>query len=391
MSAFKKLRSTDSFISVYNAYKNRTFNSSSFGEYGITVKTAVRDTGSLLPADSDYNEALNYRSINHLYYNDFNDESGVLISGSLEQYLDSSLFSGSRILPESASIISLPKDIVGTHIKPGSFSFSIDLAIPVYKFENLGTGNTAVDACANYPNQSTVTAYGTKRIFKQNTILYNDPDTSDPANEYVGGSDFFSDGKTAVEIDNDGGTLFPSNCSPSTATESNGIPYYSGSTYILTDNGEGALSGSGTIPPYLTSSIDTGSFAGDIIYRHGLISITDSGLVGVIAQAGDFKYTASFESTQPVFTSNNYCKTLSSDFLFSTNPSACQSEAVLSGSISYSGGLPANNVTGSEFSPYITTVGLYNDAHELVAVAKLGQPIPKSKTNDMTFVVKFDI
>ena len=93
MSAFKKLRSTDSFISVYNAHKNRTFNSSSFGEYGITVEAAVRDTGSLLPADSDYNEALNYRSINHLYYNDFNDESGILVSGSLEHYLDTSLFS----------------------------------------------------------------------------------------------------------------------------------------------------------------------------------------------------------------------------------------------------------------------------------------------------------
>ena len=79
------------------------------------------------------------------------------------------------------------------------------------------------------------------------------------------------------------------------------------------------------------------------------------------------------------------------DSNFTQNPTACQTEAVLSGSLSYSGGLPKNNITGSEFAPYITTVGLYNDAHELIAVAKLGQPIPKSKTNDMTFVVKFDI
>ena len=39
----------------------------------------------------------------------------------------------------------------------------------------------------------------------------------------------------------------------------------------------------------------------------------------------------------------------------------------------------------------INLANLYNDATELIAVAKLGQPIPKSKTNDMTFVVKFDI
>jgi hypothetical protein len=102
-------------------------------------------------------------------------------------------------------------------------------------------------------------------------------------------------------------------------------------------------------------------------------------------------YTASWESTYPVFTQNAYCKVKSSEFNSTQNPTACQTESALSGSLSYSGGLPKNNVTGSEFSPYVTTVGLYNDAHELVAVAKLGQPIPKSKTNDMTFVVKFDI
>jgi len=169
MSAFKKLRSTDSFISVYNAHKNRTFNSSSFGEYGITVEAAVRDTGSLLPADSNYNEALNYRSINHLYYNDFNVESGILTSGSLEHYLDTSLFSGSRILPASASIVSLPKDLVGTHIKPGSFTFTVDLGVQAYKFESLGfSAFDGGSACGDYPNSGTSIVYGENRVLKNN-------------------------------------------------------------------------------------------------------------------------------------------------------------------------------------------------------------------------------
>jgi ELWxxDGT repeat protein len=46
--------------------------------------------------------------------------------------------------------------------------------------------------------------------------------------------------------------------------------------------------------------------------------------------------------------------------------------------------------TGSYFQPYVTTIGLYNDANELVAVGKLAQPVPKSRYTDMTFVVKFD-
>ena len=44
-----------------------------------------------------------------------------------------------------------------------------------------------------------------------------------------------------------------------------------------------------------------------------------------------------------------------------------------------------------EFKPYITTVGLYNEANELIAVAKANRPIPKSHNVDMTFVVKLDI
>jgi len=54
-------------------------------------------------------------------------------------------------------------------------------------------------------------------------------------------------------------------------------------------------------------------------------------------------------------------------------------------------GVIASNVTGSAFSPYITTIGLYNDANELIAVAKTGRPVPKPINTDMTLVVKIDL
>jgi hypothetical protein len=44
-----------------------------------------------------------------------------------------------------------------------------------------------------------------------------------------------------------------------------------------------------------------------------------------------------------------------------------------------------------DFTPYITTIGLYNEANELLAVAKLGQPIKKTKNTDTTFIIKFDM
>lgn len=49
------------------------------------------------------------------------------------------------------------------------------------------------------------------------------------------------------------------------------------------------------------------------------------------------------------------------------------------------------SISGSEFSPYVSTVGLYNDAQELIAVAKMAEPIPISSNTDQTFLIKWDI
>ena len=46
--------------------------------------------------------------------------------------------------------------------------------------------------------------------------------------------------------------------------------------------------------------------------------------------------------------------------------------------------------TGSYFSPYITQIGLYNEANQLVVVGKLAQPLPISLQTDTTFVINFD-
>ena len=47
--------------------------------------------------------------------------------------------------------------------------------------------------------------------------------------------------------------------------------------------------------------------------------------------------------------------------------------------------------TGSYFTPYLTTVGLYNDNNDLLAVGKLSTPTPISKFVDTNIYVNFDI
>lgn len=47
-------------------------------------------------------------------------------------------------------------------------------------------------------------------------------------------------------------------------------------------------------------------------------------------------------------------------------------------------------VTSSAWNPYITTVGLYDQDNNLLAIGKLGQPIKKSEKYDTSFIIRFD-
>jgi hypothetical protein len=46
--------------------------------------------------------------------------------------------------------------------------------------------------------------------------------------------------------------------------------------------------------------------------------------------------------------------------------------------------------TASYFSPYVGSIGFYNDSNQLLAVAKMSQPVPLSNETDITFIVKLD-
>ena len=97
--------------------------------------------------------------------------------------------------------------------------------------------------------------------------------------------------------------------------------------------------------------------------------------------ANYFSGSLTWQSSQPIYTYNYHCPVREDEYNFSLNPSAIKST---SGSI-------ADNLSGSYANPYFTTVGLYNDANELIAVGKMAQPVPVSDNNETTVVVKLDI
>ena len=81
-----------------------------------------------------------------------------------------------------------------------------------------------------------------------------------------------------------------------------------------------------------------------------------------------------------IFENEIVCKITDNEFNYSQNPTITTDE---SGSL-------RNFATGSDFKPYATSVGLYNEANELLLVGKLGQPIPLTNKNNTTFIIRFD-
>lgn len=140
----------------------------------------------------------------------------------------------------------------------------------------------------------------------------------------------------------------------------------------VVDDEEGGLYLFGTDPK---------RYVGDIIYSHGIIVITDPATVVGATSTLAVKTEITWQTSHPIFTHTYHCRIKESEYNHTYNPSATTTQT----------GILKDNVTGSSFQPYITTVGLYNDNNELVAVGKMGQPVPKSANTEMTIVVKIDI
>ena len=109
---------------------------------------------------------------------------------------------------------------------------------------------------------------------------------------------------------------------------------------------------------------------GDVIYTQGLL-LLDKDKVDPVSES------LSWTSEVTINTWNVRCVVKDLEYNYSYNRTITEENRELLGT--------------SEFTPYITTVGLYNRAGELMAIAKLSKPIRKNDNIDMTFKVNIDI
>lgn len=282
MSGFKRLNQQDAYVTTYTAKKSWSISGSSdYQNHGVEVFFALSgssqqyylDSSNLTNennvSDGEYSPLV-WRSIHKLYYSNYDrNTGGIETSGSYCNYEESSLATGSRFLLDIAAVVSIPRDLIGTHIEPRSFSLAV-----------------------------------------------NDDEN-----------------------------------------------------FFYLDDGEGFLR---------QSNRDTGLIKGIINYSHGLVIINKTRVGNVIANPDRLM---SWKSNQPIYTYHFNCKASDYEFNATLNRTAHKD----------ANGNAKDFVTGSDFQPYVTAVGLYNDANELVAVGKLSKPLPKSRHVETVIKVRLDM
>ena len=202
---------------------------------------------------------------------------------------------------------------------------------------------------------------------------------------------------TFTIVDDEEGNLYDSNHSASFATFKRNN-FTSGSTTT-------------------SNSVGSGSEVGNIFYDQGLLVFTDT---GSYADAATSAFTLKYQASQTHYEYEYRIRVRPFEFNTTTNISVTPDR---SGSITIDSSVsnasmsaffpPSHNPTGegtgsyatyynaataslafttsSDFKPYVTDIGLYNENGELLIHGKLGKAIKLSDDIETTFIVRFDV
>jgi len=160
------------------------------------------------------------------------------------------------------------------------------------------------------------------------------------------------------------GILYTSSATPNTGSGV-GLIYYQAGLVVLT-----ASVFNGNFGPRSDTSTYTSS-----VGRY----ITSGSITGSCNGLRNRIYNVQFNNTTELNSTVYFCRANHNEFNYSTNPTYLSGGQVV----------VKNNASDAPVS-YITTVGLYSADNELLAVAKLSEPLKKSIDNELTVRVRLD-
>ena len=391
----KRIPKSDISIRPFKAYKEWSFNQSSTGSISLLeADISSTDLSNGFPKNSIYGQ------LRAQFYNDLGDNP-FLRSGNKTKSYTNAILSKERFLNDNAKVISIPNVYVGEGIKKGS----------VILKDNLNALNEISYIDDSFGNiQDNRDSIQLSRIDVENKII-NFSDLSEYA--YSG---------SLLELD------------PLTFDIENNIlsMYYNGNLYELIIVSIDIETSAVIVEdiPFLPEE-SQGIKIGNVFYNQGLVTLTKDSNIRLLSN-----WDLTYKSTQTIY-ENEYLLIVNEDeFNVSQNPSAViesgretshvtntdgkiqkvttntgvkyikklttlENGDILdyrfSGSVGnklagfehydLSGSVDS---TGSFLAPFITTIGLYDDNCDLVAVAKLPQPIKSEPDIPVNFIVRFD-
>ena len=393
----KRIPKSDISVRPFKAYKEWNFDNDSTeitvleavsGNYSSTGSN-ILTSGSL--SGSIYNKHSVYGQLRAQFYNGHEDNPFLRFGDKTLTY-DITEGTKERFLSSSAKVISIPQIYVGEGIKKGSAV----LTDGTFAYSDDSHGNL-IDLSGDLVTVS---------LSEKNSAIFNFKDIA--LTEYSA---------SLVRADINSGEL---------VLLYNSVPY---TMSIQTFDIESGLLTVDNIP-FLTGAGAT-SKIGNIFYSQGLVVLTRSPETLLQSQ-----WDLTFKSTETIYEHEYLLIVNESDYNVSTNPSAVstvggsyetfiddygKSKRVyteqpvkyikklstlengntldyrFSGSVGnkkagfehydLSGSVDS---TGSFLAPFITTIGLYDDDCDLVAVAKLPKPIKSDPELPVNFIVRFD-
>jgi len=195
--------------------------------------------------------------------------------------------------------------------------------------------------------------------------------------------------KVGSSVGGDYGVLWDTSASVSTGSDgtltrtgSYGVVFYQAGIVVLSSSiWDNVATGSGTgILDFASGSATmTGSDAGYGPARTALQAIATSSISGTCDAIRHRIYNLSYNNTTEINSTIYFCRMPVNKFNYSANPTYVSDSKIR-----------VKTVASDMPKAYVTTIGLYNVNNELLATAKLSEPLKKDPSNELTLRVRLD-
>ena len=156
-------------------------------------------------------------------------------------------------------------------------------------------------------------------------------------------------------------------------------------TIKIIDDGNGNLyAPNASFSQSVNALSSSDNYVGNIFYDVGIFAITETASYDGTNNYSDVTsgtYTVTYKGARDISTHEWSCDTLPNEMNLTENITIFKPGGA---------GDLKDNLTSSLFPTYITEVGLYDDKKNLMGLARLSKPIPKSTKIPMRFYVRMD-